>query len=74
MKKTLVMALGILMLCSCTSHYASNGDKGYQDSHNGKRLQVPPPLSSVNLSHFYELPPPAKKATVASVVPPTQHA
>ncbi|WP_420324033.1 hypothetical protein [Legionella oakridgensis] len=51
------MTLLALLLSSCASYYSSNGEKKYLESRNGPNLVVPPPLTSANISHFYDLPP-----------------
>lgn len=69
-----VMALGVIvlqacLLCACSSFYASNADKQYLKSKNGNNLVVPVPLTSENISHFYDLPNGGEKEMV-SIVPP----
>ncbi|WP_237759013.1 hypothetical protein [Legionella birminghamensis] len=59
----------IMVLFSACSRYASNGENLYLGSHNGPSLNVPPPLTSENISHFYDLPDQRQNAQV-SIVPP----
>lgn len=56
-----------LFLTSCS--YVSNGEKYYMQARNGAPLVIPAPLSSSNISHFYDLPPQNGNATV-SIAPP----
>lgn len=55
MKKLSFSACILLVLCSC-SRYTSNGENLYLKNHNGPVLEVPPPLTSANISNFYNLP------------------
>lgn len=56
MKKLSVIVLASLMLTACADRYTSNGENLYLQSHNGPKLVVPPPLTSTNISNFYDLP------------------
>lgn len=67
--KKLSFIVCMLMLLSSCGRYASNGEDLYLNSRNGAKLEVPPPLTSVNISNFYDLPPQNKDAKV-SVRPP----
>ncbi len=49
--------LVVFNLTSCSSPYATNDSLGYMKSHNGPRLVVDTPLTTANISYFYELPP-----------------
>jgi uncharacterized lipoprotein len=69
-KKITLLVISVLALSSCASRYASNGEQLYLGSRNGQTLVVPPPLSSSNISHFYDLPQQPNNATV-SITPPT---
>ena len=69
MKKLSFVVLAALALSACSSRYASNGESQYLKSKNGQRLEVPPPLTSTNLSDFYDLPPQNQDAQV-SIAPP----
>lgn len=60
----------VLLLCGCSSRYASNGEHLYLGSKNGANLVVPPPLTSSNINHFYDLPAQDKAAEV-NIAPPT---
>lgn len=55
-KKYVVLALGSIVLTSCSQQYASNGESVYLQSRNGNTLVVPPPLTASNISYFYNLP------------------
>ncbi|WP_133127980.1 hypothetical protein [Legionella nagasakiensis] len=57
MQKTVFIMALALLLSACASYYSSNGEKKYLESRNGLNLVVPPPLTSANISHFYDLPP-----------------
>lgn len=70
MKKLSLMIMGLLVLTGC-SRYSSNGENLYLQSRNGQKVQVPPPLTSANISNFYDLPEQTQKATV-SIAPPAQ--
>lgn len=71
MKKTVVVSLVALFLVSCSSKFASNGEKRYLRSKNGPGVVVQPPLTDTNISHFYDLPAQQSKHPKASVVPPS---
>jgi|GEM_PF-6619820 len=45
--------------------YASNKEDQYLESKNGKDLQVKAPLTTSNMSGFYNLPPAPKNAEVS---------
>lgn len=62
----------ILSLTAC-NRYASNGEILYLRSHNGVPLEVPPPLTSSNLSNFYDLPPQTHNPRVSIIPPPPIH-
>lgn len=68
MRKLSVLILGFVVLSGC-SKYASNGERLYLQSRNGQKIAVPPPLTSGNVSNFYDLPEQNKKARV-TIVPP----
>lgn len=55
MKKLSCLMLCSLVLISC-SKYSSNGENLYLQSKNGQKVEVPPPLTSSNISNFYDLP------------------
>lgn len=59
-----------LLLTGCSAQYTTNGEQQYLQSRNGLRLVVPPPLTTANISDFYDLPPQNQDARV-SVVPPS---
>ena len=59
----------VLLLNSCSMQYTSNGEQHYLESRNGVNLVVPPPLTTTNISHFYDLPPQNQDARV-SIEPP----
>lgn len=69
MKKIAVMML-VIGLSAC-SQYASNADKQYLNSRNGATLIVPSPLTSLQISHFYDLPKQDNHATV-NIAPPVE--
>ncbi len=69
MKKLGFVVLATLVLSACSSRYSSNGEDLYLQSRNGVQLDVPPPLTSANISHFYDLPPQNQSARV-SIAPP----
>jgi uncharacterized lipoprotein len=68
-KKFAVVVLAILALSACSSRYSSSGEDLYLQSRNGAKLVVPPPLTRVNISDFYDLPPQNQSARV-SIAPP----
>lgn len=68
-KKLSGLVLAALVLPACSSKYASNGENLYLNSKNGTKIVVPPPLTSANISGFYDLPPQTQDARV-SIVPP----
>ncbi|MCX7117194.1 MAG: hypothetical protein NTW94_04685 [Legionellales bacterium] len=67
--KKLMIAVFSLLVSACTAQYTTNGEQKYQTSRNGVQLVVPPPLTSENISHFYDLPPQNQDPAV-SVRPP----
>ncbi len=70
MKSLGIIVLFAAILTSCSkNYYDSNGEKHYLNSANGNKLVVPPPLSSNNISNFYDLPPQNKNAQVG-IIPP----
>jgi uncharacterized lipoprotein len=64
----LMVAL-FLMLAGCSAQYTSNGEQQYLHGRNGVNLVVPPPLTSENISHYYDLPPQNQDARIG-VEPP----
>lgn len=70
MKKLGCLALSLLVLGSC-SKYSSNGESLYLQSRNGQKVEVPPPLTSSNISNFYDLPEQTQNANV-SIEPPIE--
>ena len=68
------MGIVVLFLISCSSQFASNGEKLYLRSSNGPGLVVQPPLTDMNISHFYDLPAQLNKSPKMSVVPPPTEA
>lgn len=69
MKKLSCVVLAGLALSACSSRYSSNGEGLYLQSHNGEKLEIPHPLTSSNISNFYDLPPQNQDARV-SLAPP----
>ena len=69
MKKLSFLVLATLALSACNSRYSSNGENLYLQSRNGVKIEVPPPLTSANISNFYNLPPQNQNAKV-SIAPP----
>lgn len=70
-----VRKLGFIMLIvfglgSC-SNYSSNGEALYLKSKQAPMLQVSPPLTTENISHFYDLPDQDQKGQV-SIAPPVE--
>ncbi len=68
MKKLAILVLSSL-LTACSAQYTSNGEQHYLTSKNGLNLVIPPPLTSANISHFYDLPPQKQRAEIG-VTPP----
>lgn len=66
-----LLVLSALLLTACNTRYSSNGETLYLQSRNGEKLVVPPPLTSSNLSNFYDLPPQNEPARV-SIAPPVE--
>jgi hypothetical protein len=64
-----LMMVVFLGLTACSSFYSSNADKRYLSSKNGPSLVVPPPMTTENISYFYNLPSQNQNARV-SVKPP----
>lgn len=67
--KNVVLLMLLSMLVSCSAKYTSNGESVYLKSRNGVNLQIPPPLVTSNISHFYDLPPQNQDAHV-EILPP----
>ena len=67
--RKIVVGICLGLLTACSAQYTSNGEQQYLSSRNGAVLIVPQPLTSSNISHFYDLPPQTQDATV-SIVPP----
>lgn len=67
MKKLSIIVCVILGLNGC-SRYLTNGDQ-YLQSRNGEPLAVPSPLTSDNISHYYDLPQQTQDPRV-SIAPP----
>jgi len=65
--------VGLLTACSSfnPTHYASNDRDQYLKSRNGPLPVVAPPLTTSNISDFYNLPPQTENARV-SIVPPVE--
>lgn len=68
-KKSLIVMVSLILLGSCTTRFATNGENLYLQSRNGPNLVIPRPLTDSNISHFYDLPPSNSNAKV-SIVPP----
>lgn len=64
MKKFVIIILSAAVLSACSSRFASNGESLYMKARNGSNLVVPKPLTSSNISHFYDLPDQNGNATV----------
>ena len=69
MKRIGFIVVALTILTACSAQYTSNGEQLYLKSRNGENLVVPKPLTSENLSHFYDLPSQNQDAHV-SVIPP----
>ncbi len=69
MKKIRFLTVISLLLTACSAQYTSNGEQQYLHSRNGVNLVVPPPLTTTNMSHFYDLPSQPQNAQV-SIDPP----
>jgi uncharacterized lipoprotein len=67
-KKMLFVVLALLALSAC-SRYSSNGEEIYLKSRNGVKIEVPPPLTSENIGHYYDLPSQNQDKRV-SIAPP----
>lgn len=67
-----ILALGVL-LNACAKNevlYGSSNKKAYLQSKNGPELIVPPPLTTSNISNFYDLPNQTQDARV-HITPPS---
>lgn len=69
MKKVGLVIVLSMLLSACGMQFTSNGEQHYLQSHNGANLVVPPPLTTANISHFYDLPPQNQNARIG-VEPP----
>ena len=70
MKKIVVVGVVVLFLVSCSTKFASHGDRLYLRSKNGPGVMVAPPLTDNNISHFYDLPAQPNKHPSVSVAAP----
>ena len=70
MKKVRLMMVLSVLLTGCSAQYTSNGEQQYLKSRNGVNLVVPPSLSTVNISDFYDLPSQNQDARVTVAPPP----
>jgi uncharacterized lipoprotein len=68
-KKLFCFAIVVLALSACSSRYSSTGESVYLQSRNGEKINVPPPLTSANISSFYDLPAQNENARV-NISPP----
>lgn len=66
-----VLVYLMIVLSSCSSKFATDGEHKYLYSKNGDNIVVPAPLTSENTSHFYDLPKQEKKAVQVSIAPPS---
>lgn len=69
MKKLSVIVIVSLGLTACASQYVTQQSNKVAQSRNGKKLVVPPPLTSERLSFYYDLPA-QTQVTKISVAPP----
>jgi uncharacterized lipoprotein len=51
-----LLCIGVCFVLSSCSSLSLRGDNLYKNSVNGPNIQVPPPLSQAEISHFYDLP------------------
>ena len=70
MKKIVVLVFLLGLLGSCSSQFATNGERLYMTSQNGPGLKVPPPLTDMNISPFYNLPNQENRNLGVSIKPP----
>ncbi len=70
MNKLIIIVFAALLLSSC-SLFTSNNDSLYLQSHNGKPLEVPPPLTKSEISTYYDLPDPSNNPVI-SLEPPME--
>ena len=71
MKEVKLIVVLSLLLAGCSAQYTSSkGEQKYMQSRNGPKIVVPPPLTSANISDFYDLPPQNQDARVSVVPPP----
>lgn len=68
MKRVCVFVVVVLGLSSCS--YFGQNDANVLNSRNGGSLVIPSPLTSDNLSPYYELPAQTQNAHI-SLVPPS---
>lgn len=71
MKKLGLLILLSLLSAACSKKYLSTGEEQYLQSRNGPDIIVPPPLTSTNISHFYDLASQQQNAQV-SLDPPIE--
>lgn len=69
MKRLSCVVLAGLVLAGCSSRYASSGEHVYLQSRNGVTIRVPAPLTTANMSSFYDLPPQNQDARL-DIAPP----
>jgi len=67
-KKLSCVVLAGLALSGC-SGYSTSGESLYLNSRNGVKVAVPYPLTTGNMSNFYDLPPQNQDARIR-IAPP----
>lgn len=66
----LAFSLAVFLLASCSSQITTTAERDYVKAVNGPKLQVPAPLSSTEINHYYDLPEPATPYSKVSIEPP----
>jgi uncharacterized lipoprotein len=67
-KKIITGCMLVGFLSGCTLSPGTRGEQVYLASQNGMTLQIKPPLTAANISHFYDLP--SEKGDVAVNIEP----
>jgi uncharacterized lipoprotein len=70
-KKLVFVVFAIITLTACSSANWNNDEHSYLKNRNGALIEVPRPLTSSNLGHFYDLPPQTQDPRV-SISPPVE--